>query len=136
MLQLVYISTSRSIVTPELLGDVLEASRRNNTRAGITGLLVTGGQRFLQVLEGPEAAVLATYARIQADPRHFACVLLSCREVQARAFGEWAMGHQAGRDCAGAEDVGTVVARLVEPLSDKNLRAQFTGFAELHARAA
>lgn len=136
MLQLVYISTARAAVTADLVEDVLAASRRNNTRAGITGLLITGGQRFLQVLEGPDAAVLAAYARIQADPRHFACVLLSCRKVEARAFGEWAMGHQAGSDRSGPEDVGTVVARLVEPLSDKTLRAQFTGFAELHARAA
>jgi hypothetical protein len=68
MLQLVYISTSREPITDRLLDDILSTSRRNNDRAGVSGLLVAGGRRFLQALEGPAAAVLATYARIAADP--------------------------------------------------------------------
>jgi hypothetical protein len=29
-----------------------------------------------------------------------------------------------------------VVRKLIGPLADRDLRAQFTGFAEIHARAA
>ena len=136
MLQLVYISTSREPLSGEALDQILAVSRRNNARVGVSGLLVAGGRRFLQALEGPPAAVLATYARIAADPRHFAVVQLSCREVAERQFGAWSMAHQPGAAAQGNGDLKTVVEELIRPLDDKALRAQFTGFAELHARAA
>jgi len=136
MLQLVYISTSREPITDRLLDDILSTSRRNNDRAGVSGLLVAGGRRFLQALEGPAAAVLATYARIAADSRHFAVVQLSCRQVSDRQFGDWAMAHQAGGNVRCGDDLKSTVEQLISGLEDRNLRAQFTGFAEIHARAA
>jgi hypothetical protein len=136
VLQLVYISTARQPPTPEMLDEILQVSRRNNERAGVSGLLLAGGRRFIQALEGPATAVLATYARIAADPRHFAIVQLSRREVEARQFGSWAMAYQAGGAGAGQDDLRRTVEALVAPVTDPNIRAQFTGFAELHARAA
>ncbi len=91
MLTLAYSSTSRTPIT---------ASRVNNPVNGITGLLVAGRKRFLQALEGPADEVRATYARIAADPRHFACVLLAEHHVEERQFGNWAMGYSAGHDAA------------------------------------
>lgn len=131
MFQLVYISSAKDMVAAQTVADILAVSRRNNARAGITGLLVVGGRRFLQALEGPEQGVLATYARIQADPRHRACVLLSARAVSERAFGQWSMAHD-GDGSALQETVAALVACIDEP----NLRAQFTGFAQLHGKAA
>jgi hypothetical protein len=135
MLQIVYISTSREPISAPELNSILLASRRNNMAAGVTGLLVSGGRRFLQVLEGPEEAVSATFSRIKADRRHFAIVPLSMKHVEAREFGNWSMGHEAG-GAAGSEGLKGIVADLVAPLADKSLAAQFTGFAEIHARAA
>ena len=135
MLQLAYISTSRQSVDQALLDDILATSRRNNERCGVTGLLVSGGKRFLQVLEGPDQAVLTTYARIQNDARHFAFVLLATKPVEERAFGDWSMAYHEG----GAAAEGGLIA-LVEELTaniaDPNLRAQFSGFARLHSKAA
>ena len=136
MLQLVYISTARGPVDRALIDSILTASRRNNARVGVTGLLVSGGRRFLQALEGPEAAVRATYARIKADPRHLGLVQLSARQVDARAFGDWEMAHQVGSDAVPAGGLEPAIAALVAPLQDKLLQAQFTGFAALHAKAA
>lgn len=136
VLQLVYISTSRHLPTEAELQDILTASRRNNGRADLTGLLVSGGRRFLQVLEGPEPALMATYSRISADSRHFALVQLSCRPIAARQFGSWAMGFEPGGMAAPREDLRRSVETLTQTLTDPNLRAQFQGFAELHARAA
>ena len=135
MLQLAYISTATQPHDDAMLDSILGVSRHNNAPVGVTGLLVAGGRRFLQALEGPEAAVLATYTRIQQDPRHRALVLLSRRTVTARAFGNWSMGFERGGS-AEAADLRSVVAALVAPLEDRNLLAQFQGFAELHARAA
>ena len=136
MLQIVYISTARQPKTEEALEDILAVSRRNNGRHGVTGLLLAGGRRFLQALEGPSDAVLSTYGRICADGRHGAIVQLGCRNVEARQFGEWSMAFQAGGAAGIGTDLRSAVARLTGDLDDANLRAQFQGFAELHARAA
>jgi hypothetical protein len=135
MRQLVYISTARQPHSASSLEAILGESRRHNKAAGVTGLLVAGGRRFLQALEGPEAAVLATYARIHADPRHHALVMLASRRIEERAFGEWSMGFEQGGSSDASDLVGVIEA-LAAPLEDRNLAAQFQGFARLHARAA
>ena len=136
MLTLVYISTARAPITEAFCNDILAVSRANNHADGITGLLVAGRKRFLQALEGPADKVRETYARITADPRHFASVVLGERTTDTRQFGDWAMGYSAGRDADDDAGLEAIVAALVEPLDDPDLRAQFTGFAGLSARAA
>lgn len=137
MLQLVYISSARALISEPTCTDILVKSRANNVRAGISGLLVVGQRRFLQALEGPTDAVRATYARIIADPRHYACVLLGERYLDARQFGDWAMGYSAGGcDAPNDAELVSIVDALVTPLDDANLRAQFNGFAQLQSRAA
>lgn len=136
MLQIVYISSARDGHSDESLQAILAASRRHNRLSGVTGLLLAGGRRFLQALEGPDESLLATYARIEADPRHYALVQLGLTEVEKRAFGEWEMAYQpagTGSDATGMTDV---VSTMVGALEDKALRSQFLGFARLHARAA
>lgn len=136
MLQIVYISTARAPIGDSLCRDILRSSRANNRRADVTGLLVAGRRRFLQALEGPTDAVRATFARIIADPRHYACVVLSERYLDSRQFGEWAMGFAAGGSEDSHTDLGQVVATLVAGLEDASMRAQFIGFADLQSRAA
>jgi len=134
MLQLAYISSAKMAVTPAVLDNILDVSRRNNESCEVTGLLVVGGRRFLQVLEGPEQSVLATYARIQADDRHRACVLLESKIVEERAFGCWSMASDASS--RPGQELEGLVTTLVAKIADRNLRAQFTGFARLHSQAA
>ena len=136
MLQLVYISTARGPITPALCADILYSSRANNDRAGISGLLVAGDKRLLQALEGPTDAVRATYARIVADPRHHACVLIGEAYVDEPRFGTWAMGYSGGGDSDDSASLEALVTALVAPLDDANLRAQFIGFAQIQSHAA
>ena len=135
MLQLIYISTARGPITPELCEDILAVSRRNNRVWDISGLLVAGRRRFLQALEGPDAEVRATYDRIAADPRHFACVLLAERQVDQRQFGDWAMAYTPSDEGGAGDDLQATVAALVAPIEDANLRAQFLGFAAIQSAA-
>lgn len=126
MLQLIYVSTARADATIDL-DHILACSERNNRRDGITGLLHHRGRRFLQALEGEAAMVAATYARIAADPRHFAMVVLSRREVAAREFGNWAMAADDG-----SGGVVVQVAKLVEGAAP-SVRGTFEGFAAMRA---
>lgn len=128
MLQLIYVSTSRPGAVIDL-DDILDRSRRNNRRDAITGLLHHRGRRFLQALEGPADRVEVTYARIAADPRHFAIVILSRRDVVDREFGDWSMAVDDGSDPAG---MVARVAALVEHAAPA-VRGTFEGFAAMRA---
>jgi hypothetical protein len=130
--QIVYISTARTDPDAAMLDSILSASRRNNRRDGLTGLLVVGGRRFLQVLEGPRELCDRTYERIRGDQRHFALVQLSRKLISERCFSDWDMGFEQVGDVPLPEMVG----RLTERVGDPSLRAQFQGFAELHGKAA
>lgn len=136
MLQFVYISTARAALDETMLNDILATSRRRNRVLGVSGLLLAGGRRFLQVLEGPEPAVSETFRRIGSDPRHFALVELGSKRIDGRQFGDWSMAFEAGGDASPEEGLAEAVERLVGPLSDRSLRAQLEGFAALHRRAA
>ena len=131
MLQLVYISSPSRTVAIDI-ASILRTSRRNNARDGITGLLYFDGNRFLQVLEGPEAAVEAAYERIRPDVRHRAPVVLSRREVDAREFGEWDMAHRESQADA-ADFLGRieVLTRNASP----SVRATFDGLARVQRAA-
>ena len=96
MIQLVYASHPCGFDTAMLAGILLDA-RRCNARDGITGLLICRADLYLQLLEGPEAAVEAAYRRIAADDRHTDLVLLSRQTVAHRLFPRWAMRDDPAR---------------------------------------
>lgn len=132
MLQLVYVSSVGANVTTRDIDQILDVSRRNNRRDGITGLLYSDGRRFLQVLEGPEPAVLAAYARISADARHRAAVTLSRTPIEQRQFGNWAMMHlhDPSEREAFIDRIRTMVAQ-----ASPAVRATFEGFAQARRAA-
>lgn len=135
MKRLLYISTARTTLRPSELDELLIKARKANSAADVTGLLVVGGRRFLQVLEGPEPAVTATYERIRRDPRHFALVKLHDRDVATRSFASWAMGFEQGGMAAASASLEEQVSGIVAPIADPTLRAYFTGFARTHSSA-
>jgi hypothetical protein len=97
-LLILYASTARRLYTDADLTALLATARRNNAQHDITGMLLYGGGSFLQVLEGPEAAVRERFARIAADRAHKNVDVLLENVVEARLFGEWSMGFpSAGR---------------------------------------
>lgn len=101
MLSLVYVSAATAPFSPAELDALLATSRRNNSRDGISGILIYRDGDFLQVLEGPEPAVRSAYARIARDPRHMRIMMLDESRIEARAFGEWSMGFRrlGAADC-------------------------------------
>lgn len=91
LFRLIYASRAAEALTPADHEQILESSRRNNAKVGVTGVLAFGAREFLQCLEGSREAVNATYARILSDPRHHEIQLIDCRDVEQRWFGEWGM---------------------------------------------
>ena len=93
-MSLFYKSVSAYPMEVTELEQLLVSSRDNNTRLGITGLLLYKDEQFLQALEGPEDAVRALYETIGADPRHHSVKRLSEFQVARPRFGEWSMGFR------------------------------------------
>lgn len=93
LIQLVYASRLVPGTAGTAISSIVEVSRRNNARVGITGALCFSVDHFLQCLEGERSAVNATYARILADPRHDQAVILRYAEIGARDFSDWIMGY-------------------------------------------
>ncbi len=75
----------------EEVDGVIRASIRNNRAHAITGLLLVHQGWFMQALEGPGQAVLATYDRILADPLHQDARVITAGPAEARLFGDWNM---------------------------------------------
>ena len=73
------------------LAVILKQARTTNADQGITGALMLYDDWFAQVLEGPQAAVEALYAKIKADTRHDGVRLNEAGVAPARLFGKWAM---------------------------------------------
>jgi hypothetical protein len=92
MIRLLYISQAAPGTTEEQVQDILKAAQRNNPAAGLTGVLVRGGGLFMQVLEGPEHAVLRQYVKILDDRRHSDCRILHISPANDRIFEQWSMG--------------------------------------------
>lgn len=133
MLRLIYISTARQVTTRAQLGQILRISRENNASVGVTGLLVAGGKRFLQALEGPNEVVERTFARIKGDDRHLGVVVLTRQIVDEPAFGSWAMGCQLAGAAGESGSVSADVEFLVGRIKDPRVRSEFLQFAEQQA---
>jgi hypothetical protein len=117
LITLVYVSASYKLMTDDDLRAILEVSRRNNARDGITGMLLYRDGYFIQALEGEEEAVNATYAKIARDPRHFNCLVVYRNTIQERSFTSWSMGfnHITDVDPDAPPEVREFLDRPFEP---------------------
>lgn len=94
MLRMLYVSGASAPMSDADIQDILAASRRNNQRDGITGMLLWADGVFIQVLEGEPQMVRSVYRRIQADDRHRNLMLVLEQEADERMFSQWSMGFK------------------------------------------
>jgi hypothetical protein len=92
LMQCIYASSAgRHFETAELTA-LLQAARKNNDAAGLTGMLLYTEGSFFQVLEGVPDAVEALYARIELDKRHEQVTKIVTEAIPRRSFANWTMG--------------------------------------------
>ncbi len=96
LIQLIYSSRPFGFDEAALNG-ILMTARRNNLRDAITGALICRHDLYLQLLEGPTAAVEARYNRIIHDDRHLEVVERVSHPVAERLFPKWAMRDDPAR---------------------------------------
>lgn len=91
--RLIYLSSATSPLAQHDLDDILGAARRNNPKAGVTGLLLFHDGCFFQVLEGAQSDVNRIFGAIRSDPRHSGMLILLSGETPERSFAQWSMGY-------------------------------------------
>lgn len=125
MIRLAYLSTS--IIDEEkrekALLNIFESSKKWNPTLGITGVLIHGAGKFLQVLEGPDLNVLRKFFEISEDTRHSDCQILLVSVAAELAFPNWSM--------AVFEAEPLEFQRISELLSHKRESVDAKAFAEL-----
>lgn len=110
-----------------MLAGILVQARRNNLRDSITGALICRHDLYLQLIEGPSAAIDSTYAKIARDDRHSDINLLVADTVDRRMFPEWAMLDDTHPTLTWSPEA--VEAGAIEAVTPNALRAVFDRIA-------
>ena len=77
--------------TPAHVQELTEAAAAFNLSAGITGVLLFDGPRFLQYMEGPDEGLDAAYPRIRGATSHHSLMELGRARIGRRHFPDWSM---------------------------------------------
>lgn len=75
----------------EKLDQIVDDAARFNRNAGVTGVLLFDGERFLQYLEGPEDGLSVAYSRVLGASSHNGIVELQRGRVGQRRLPFWPM---------------------------------------------
>lgn len=89
--RLIYASRATLMFSQDQLGELVRRSSVSNMDRNISGALVYCDGYFLQLLEGPEPALVGLLAKISLDPRHRDVQQLSLRPILSRLFSDWGM---------------------------------------------
>lgn len=92
LMHCIYASAATRHFEAAELTALLQAARKHNDAAGLTGMLLYTEGSFFQVLEGIPDAVEALYARIERDKRHEHVTKIVAEAIPSRSFEHWTMG--------------------------------------------
>jgi hypothetical protein len=93
LVRCLYASRMSGQLSTQQIDLILEQSRRNNPRAGVTGILCYTKDVFIQVIEGGRDEVCKLFNGIVCDDRHLDVRILVYEEISERRFSNWAMGQ-------------------------------------------
>lgn len=120
MFSLLYVS--RALLREESarseLDAIIRVSVARNQAASVTGALLYTGERFAQILEGPEKEVRLVVASIERDSRHTDFTIVEQGAIERRRFARWAMA-----DLGLSTFAASIVARALSEGSREGGRA-------------
>ncbi|MEO0973934.1 MAG: BLUF domain-containing protein [Pseudomonadota bacterium] len=93
LLRLTYISRYNTHNEPGELQRILAQAQENNTRVGITGVLIFNHNFFLQSIEGRRPLINDLLRKLTHDPRHFSLQVIEAREIDQRRWTGWSMNY-------------------------------------------
>lgn len=130
MRQIVYFSTAAERQDTIVVAAILAVSRDKNRRHGISGLLIAGGHRYLQVIEGEARAVGSLIHAIRADSRHLGVTVMIDHPVGERSFQNWSMAYFNEPRLNEFATVHDLTHQLCRSSGDARLLSQVQRFAD------
>lgn len=91
--ELVYYSVASPSLKRQDVADILEISRKKNSKNHITGCMLYHNHAFLQILEGDRKVVESLYSKIELDQRHYNTRLVYSDLKTQRLFKNWSMAY-------------------------------------------
>jgi adenylate cyclase len=92
MKRIIYISNFSRSLTRKEIENIEIVSQTNNSRDGITGILLSCSNIFFQIFEGGDDQVDLLYEKILKDDRHHQISCLKSElDITERLFAEWSM---------------------------------------------
>ncbi len=89
-----YVSRAREDLADTELDELLADATAFNRVAGVTGVLLFDGVRFLQYLEGPRDGLESVHARVLNATRHHLMRELAAGPLRSRWFPCWTMASR------------------------------------------
>ena len=86
-----YVSQAKADLPVERMHALVDDAARFNKMAGVTGVLLNDGQRFLQYIEGPPDGIDSVYERILRAGSHHDLMELARGHLGQRQFPYWSM---------------------------------------------
>jgi hypothetical protein len=87
-----YISRFAEDLKKEDIDTLVDQAEQNNAQHEITGILVTAGHLFFQIIEGPSEAIDTLFHNISNDQRHTDVLILAAEDdVPHRIFPDWSL---------------------------------------------
>ena len=112
MKRLTYMSSFSRPLQEEEIAEIGAYASRRNAEDGITGVLLTLGTVFYQIIEGDDRAIDDLYARVLRDDRHTDITCLGTEPAATRRmFPDWSM-NVIGLDRLGGEVVESLKVLL------------------------
>jgi hypothetical protein len=90
---IIYSSTPAKKPGAADIENILVTARAENKRYNVTGMLVCLPDNYIQLIEGPQAAINQLYQNIEQDPRHYRVTILKQGALAQRYFPDWAMAY-------------------------------------------
>ena len=131
--QIIYFSTAAGRQDARTIAEIAAVSRDHNRRDKITGLLVAGGHRYLQVIEGPTKMANALIERIRRDQRHLGVSVLVERKIDKRSFASWSMIYRKEQHWGELATFRQLVEQMRAEIPEQKLRDQLDCFVRRFA---
>ncbi len=114
--RMLYVSRSRIDTSDHAtMKALVEKAAANNTRERITGVLTWSEDAFLQMVEGPRAALCELLWRLNKDERHTDLLLIEFRPAAGRTTQTWSMAAPNPSSRAGLADLTYDRIRTMTP---------------------
>lgn len=137
---IVYVSEAARALPRRQLDALVADAVRFNRSAGVTGVLLFDGLRFLQYVEGPPDGLDVAFSRVSGASSHGDIIELARGRVGQRRLPFWPMRclpvtPEDLRQIARA-DWASFIQRAATDQADATAMAQLLAIVEPHVRAA